>query len=194
MGINGSVFETSWGWCGVAISDLGIAALILPKGSREEAISNLKARAKGVELGEGPAFERIVEGLRRYFLGFHVDLGEYRLDLSPLSPFASDVLLAVREIPLGETRSYKWVACSVGNPKASRAVGRVLASNPIPIIIPCHRVIGSDGSLVGFSEGVGMKAKLLEHERAMRSGNPYLSLNAKGTPQFSGNVRELNRG
>jgi methylated-DNA-[protein]-cysteine S-methyltransferase len=74
------------------------------------------------------------------------------------------VWLALKEIPYGETRTYKWLAEKIGKPNASRAVGRALSRNPIPLILPCHRVIESDGSIGGYSSGVDIKRRLLEIE------------------------------
>lgn len=83
-----------------------------------------------------------------------------------LTPFQWQVLKATSEIPLGQTRTYKWVAKKIGNPKAVRAVGQALKHNPYPVIIPCHRVIKEDGSLGGYAGGPSTKkAKLLAKER-----------------------------
>jgi methylated-DNA-[protein]-cysteine S-methyltransferase len=78
--------------------------------------------------------------------------------------FEKDVWKSLNKIPFGETRSYKWVAEKVGRPGASRAVGQALSRNPVPIVVPCHRVIESDGSIGGYSSGVGTKVRLLEME------------------------------
>lgn len=78
--------------------------------------------------------------------------------------FEKKIWLALRDIPYGETRTYKWLAEKTGNPNASRAVGRALSRNPIPILLPCHRVIESDGSLGGYSGGVDIKRRLLDME------------------------------
>jgi len=78
--------------------------------------------------------------------------------------FEKKVWLALKEIPYGETRTYKWLAEKIGNPKANRAVGRALGRNPIPIVFPCHRVIESDGSVGGYSSGVDIKRRLLDME------------------------------
>ena len=80
------------------------------------------------------------------------------------TPFEQKVWLALNEAPYGETRAYKWVAERIGSPKALRAVGQALKKNPLPIILPCHRVIASDGSIGGFSCGVEIKRWLLRHE------------------------------
>lgn len=82
------------------------------------------------------------------------------------TPFQEAVWAALREIPYGETRSYKDIAEAIGHPKAFRAVGMANHANPIFIAIPCHRVIGAGGSLVGYGGGLGMKQALLELEKA----------------------------
>jgi O-6-methylguanine DNA methyltransferase len=82
-----------------------------------------------------------------------------------VTPFQRKVLQEVKKIPYGETRSYGEIARRIGSPRAARAVGAALHVNPLPLVIPCHRVIGADGSLVGFASGVDVKASLLELER-----------------------------
>lgn len=81
------------------------------------------------------------------------------------TPFQMEVWNRLREIPYGETRSYGQVAVTVGRPKATRAVGQAVAANPLPIVIPCHRVIGTTGNLVGFAGGLPLKERLLVLER-----------------------------
>ena len=81
------------------------------------------------------------------------------------TPFQLSVLIALQEVPYGETISYGELARRIGKPKAYRAVGAANARNPLPIVIPCHRVIGSNGSLVGFGGGLDIKQKLLDLER-----------------------------
>jgi len=85
-----------------------------------------------------------------------------------LTPFAKKVYKAVLRIPLGEVRSYKWVAKKIGEPEASRAVGQALKRNPWPLIIPCHRVICSKGGLGGYSSGRKKKKILLDLEKQIR--------------------------
>ena len=84
------------------------------------------------------------------------------------TPFQQKVWAALREIPYGETRSYGQIAAQVGNPKASRAVGMANNRNPIAIIVPCHRVIGANGSLTGYAGGLNVKEELLALERRTR--------------------------
>lgn len=106
-------------------------------------------------------------------------LGEYaagrlnrfsiRIDWSVLRPFQQRVLQLTCDIPYGETRTYKELAMLLGNPQAARAVGRAQATNPMPIVIPCHRVVGSDGKLHGYGagQGLGTKETLLKMEKAL---------------------------
>ena len=89
-----------------------------------------------------------------------------KLDLARATRFQQDVWQITRTIPYGETRSYAWVAGQLGLPMAVRAVGQALARNPLPIIIPCHRVVGSHGGLGGFRGGLEMKRHLLNLEVA----------------------------
>jgi methylated-DNA-[protein]-cysteine S-methyltransferase len=106
-------------------------------------------------------------------------LGEYLAGLRrdfelPLAPRGTDferrVWRALCAIPYGETRSYAQIAATIGNPAACRAVGRANGRNPLPIVVPCHRVIGSDGSLTGFGGGLDLKRFLLDLEGARRPG------------------------
>jgi len=124
----------------------------------------------GKARGADPEWERFDEPFRQvrrqlteYFEGTRK---VFDLPLAPdATPFQARVLEALAEIPYGETRSYRDVAVAVGNPKAVRAVGGANGSNPIPIVIPCHRVIGSDGTLTGFGGGLDTKRFLLDLER-----------------------------
>jgi O-6-methylguanine DNA methyltransferase len=85
-----------------------------------------------------------------------------------MTPFAKKVYKIVLSIPLGEVRSYKWVAKKVGKPRAYRAVGQILKKNPWPLIIPCHRVIDSTGRIGGYSGGRRIKKSLLKLERQIK--------------------------
>ena len=92
---------------------------------------------------------------------------QFSVKLAPSgTPFQNKVWAALARIPFGETRSYGQLAAELGNPDASRAVGRANATNPICLIVPCHRVIGADGSLTGFAFGEELKRRLLDHESA----------------------------
>jgi methylated-DNA-[protein]-cysteine S-methyltransferase len=109
------------------------------------------------------------EPIRQLDLYFQGRLKQFILKLAPQgTAFQFDVLRAIQEVPYGETVSYGELAQRIGRPKASRAVGAASARNPLPVVIPCHRVIGSDGSLVGFGGGLDIKRKLLDLERTHR--------------------------
>lgn len=111
---------------------------------------------------EAPVKETMRQ-LRAYFAG---KLERFDLPLAPQgTPFQLDVWRRLCEIPYGETISYGELARKIGNPNASRAVGLANGSNPIPIVIPCHRVIGSNGKLTGYGGGLPIKEKLLALER-----------------------------
>ena len=102
--------------------------------------------------------------LRAYFNG---ELKRFDLTLAPVgTPFQLQVWQALLDIPYGELVSYKAIAEAIGSPKAARAVGGAVGKNPIPIIVPCHRCVGSDGSLTGFGGGLDTKKRLIDLERS----------------------------
>lgn len=109
-------------------------------------------------------FDKVKRQLSEYFEG---ERQVFDLNLAPrASAFQAQVLGELQKIPYGETRSYRDIAVAVGNPKAVRAVGGANGNNPIPIVIPCHRVVGANGSLTGFGGGVETKRFLLDLERS----------------------------
>lgn len=124
------------------------------------------SKARGADpkwIKHPPLFLRASQQIGEYFAGIRTT---FDLALRPKStPFQAQVLTALRAIPYGEVRSYKDIAEQIGNPKAVRAVGTANGNNPIAIIIPCHRVIGSNGSLTGFGGGLQTKAQLLGLEK-----------------------------
>lgn len=114
------------------------------------------------------AYADALAQLAEYFAG---ERSSFELDLQPAgTEFQQAVWMALREIPFGETRSYGQIAAAVGRPKAARAVGSANNKNPIAVIVPCHRVIGAGGALVGYAGGLERKTWLLDHEAA-RSAN-----------------------
>ncbi len=122
-------------------------------------------KARGADAGwerfDEP-FRKVKAQLAEYFNG---ERKKFDVELAPdATPFQSSVLEALQAIPYGETRSYLDIAEKIGNPKAVRAVGGANGSNPIPIIIPCHRVIGRNGTLTGFGGGLDSKRFLLDLE------------------------------
>ncbi len=130
-----------------------------------EPLENVAARAerrlhRQVVRGEAPPWLR--RALDEFFSTWIVD--DAVIDISDLTPFEQEALRAAARIPPGEVRSYAWVATQIGRPKAARAVGRVMARNPLPLLFPCHRVVDSSGELHNYYYGIEMKARLLEME------------------------------
>ena len=132
----------------------------------DEAITGIEIGASGYNSSESmpsALSESAIEQLNEYFTGKRK---EFELPLAPRgTPFQQKVWAQLQKIPYGQTRSYKDIAQAVGSPKAFRAVGMANNKNPIAIVIPCHRVIGADGSLVGYGGGLGMKQSLLDLEK-----------------------------
>lgn len=116
-----------------------------------------------------------IEVLQAYFHGKLVSFHGFSLDLDQGTPFQKKVWNKLMEIPYGTCRSYKWVAKEIGQPLASRAVGMANNKNPLPPVIPCHRVIGSHGSLTGYAFGITVKKELLEMESRTVHGHHFSS-------------------
>jgi methylated-DNA-[protein]-cysteine S-methyltransferase len=157
-----AVFETDWGWMGAARSVRGLTALILPQASQDNVLTQLSDTVSRGRENES-SFGDLIRQVRAYFAGKRVSFND-AADLSAGTPFQRSVWLKAREIPLGESRSYSWIASAVGNPAACRAVGQALGQNPLPIIVPCHRVLTAYGGLGGFSGGLDIKKRLLALE------------------------------
>jgi len=156
------IFHTAAGWAGILGSAAGLRRIILPRNSAAEVQQQLGDIVEHSVQSSQP-YEDLMMRLKDYFNGNRVDFPD-RLDLSGTTPFRREVWRAVGYIPYGETRSYTWVAEQIGRPEAVRAVGQALGRNPLPVIIPCHRVIASNGGLCGFSGGLEMKRFLLNLE------------------------------
>ena len=166
-------FRTKVGWLAVAGSARGLRAVTLPQQTRQRARDMLPNSQPAA--CSPPQFEDLAERIAGYFEGRRQDFSD-ALDLTTATPFQRRVWLAARLIPYGETRSYRQLAVSIGQPGAARAVGQALARNPLPIIVPCHRVLQADGGLGGFGSGPDMKRYLLSLEDAAsgkhQSGSP----------------------
>jgi len=159
-----TVFHTNAGWVGLLGSTTGLLRATLPQNSEQEACRLLGNNLNRAAISPR-RFENLMERFRAYFTGQRVDFPD-RLDLSGATSFQHRVWQAARLIPYGETRSYAWVAGQIGRSKVARAVGQALGRNPLPIIIPCHRVLAADGGLGGFSGGIATKKYLLSLEGA----------------------------
>ena len=161
-GLRYTVFNTSHGWMGCLRSSSGLLKMTLPQPSPQIAIERLDGTIEQA-VWSPEAFTDIIPQLIGYFNGKCKGFC-CSLDLKQATPFQRKVWEVTRSIPYGETRSYGWVAERIANTAAGRAVGQALGKNPLPLIVPCHRVIASDGSLGGFGGGLAMKMSLLELE------------------------------
>lgn len=161
-----TLFDTSFGRCGIAWSGEGITRVQLP--DRTAAAT----RARLDDLGAAPATRRprwalnAIKALRRHLQGAPTELSTIPLDTTDIPPFHRDVYEALRKIPGGSTVTYGELATRAGSPGAARAVGQAVGANPWPVIVPCHRVVGTGGRLGGFSAfgGPDTKRRLLELE------------------------------
>ena len=154
-----ATFNTAMGWIAISSSARGLVRITLPQPSTQEAL-RLLGSSPSQTTWSPHQFEDIAKRLRSYFSGEKSAFPD-ELDLSQATHFRQMVWRITRHIPYTETRSYCWLAQQIGKPNATRAVGQALAKNPLPIIIPCHRVIASDGKLGGYSGGAEMKRQLL---------------------------------
>lgn len=135
---------------------------------------------------KGAASKEFIKELTSYFQGSSSNFSQ-RIKFLIGTDFEKRVWFLLKEIPAGETKTYKWLAERSGSPSSTRAVGRALSKNPTPIILPCHRVIESNGSIGGYSLGVNIKIRLLEMEY-------YLKMNNKNTPSSHLNIPSLLKG
>ncbi|HKN88117.1 MAG TPA: methylated-DNA--[protein]-cysteine S-methyltransferase [Nitrospiraceae bacterium] len=180
-----SVFQTPWGWMGVGASEYGIQSIVLPRPSRQavydEWLGSHSERAE--QTGQNSAEAKLVREVQTQLMAFLANQRremDFPLDLSRGTPFQRRVWRAILRIPYGRVRSYRWVADRVGGAHYARAVGNALGANPVPIIVPCHRIVASDGSLGGFTGGLPVKRKLLQLEGTLAQLNSGASREAGG--------------
>lgn len=171
-------FDTELGRFLVAGSDVGLTMVRFGRNLDVERALARETRGQRVMAVEDRIrLRRIVDSIRDYLAGGRERL-DHKVDLTGVTEFNRSVLEVVREIPFGVLRSYKWVASEIGAPRATRPVGQALSHNPLPVVIPCHRVVNSDGTLGGYSGGgPDMKRRLIELE----TGQVDLAL--RGRPQ-----------
>ena len=151
------IFHHSRGKIYGYISETGVKTLLLPQSPQQEIY--LLHSAANVVVGE-----RLVRELKLYFSGIPVAFSDIPLDLAETTPFQQAVWKAAQAIPWGKTISYRGLAEQIGKSNAARAVGQALGRNPIPILIPCHRILAKDDRLGGFSAGLDWKRHLLALE------------------------------
>ena len=157
--LNYATFNTDMGWVGISGSTRGLLSITLPQRSTQEARRLLGDGVNRATWSPG-RFQDLMKRLKIYCGGHRAAFPD-ELDLSRATAFQREVWEVTRLIPYGETRSYTWIAGQIKKPRAVQAVGQALARNPLPIIIPCHRVVASDGKLGGYSGGIETKKQLL---------------------------------
>ena len=161
------IFKTKWGYFGLAGTEHALCRTQLP-GPKPEKIKSMLLKNFHHPQLDKTFLRTLQEQITAYFEGVCVNFSrDIPLALDGFSSFGISVLTACRAIEFGQTISYSGLAKKSGRPNASRAVGSTLAKNPLPLIIPCHRIIRSDGKLGGFSApgGVNLKKRLLLHEK-----------------------------
>jgi methylated-DNA-[protein]-cysteine S-methyltransferase len=163
--------RTREGFVGYVASERGLLRVYLPEKSLD-ALKRSIARDYADAEASHDLLDEFANDLQRYFEGEAVEF-DVRLDWSGRNAFEIDVWRACRRIPYGDTDSYGGLADQLGRPGAARAVGTAMAHNPFPIVVPCHRVLKSDGSLGGYSGpgGVEFKRHLLDVERTAHCEN-----------------------
>jgi methylated-DNA-[protein]-cysteine S-methyltransferase len=164
--------NTPVGWLHITVTtmpsgDEAVASILWPSENGRDGDPALSTSSPEA----GSVLARTVEQLNQYFAG---ERTAFDLPLAPIgTPFQLEAWEALRRIPFGETRSYAGQAAIIGKPTAVRAIGAANGRNPISIVVPCHRVIGANGSLTGFAGGLDAKRWLLNHERRV-SGQTLL--------------------
>ncbi len=162
-----TILETNWGYFGLLGSEMGVLRTHLPGSQAQQIKKRLLAELEGVRYDKwlfGPLQKQIIA----YFKGSYITFDRgVAVDFSKVSAFTQQVLTAARNIRLGQTISYGLLAEKVDCGGGGRAIGNAMGKNPLPLIIPCHRVIRSDGKAGGFSPagGIGLKEKMLGHEK-----------------------------
>ncbi len=159
------ILPMGMGWIGLVGSGKGLRRLSF-KPTPDEALEDLGPELEGAT-EDSSVFTDVRDCLERYFEGETRALESVKLDMTDVPEFYRAAWTACREIPPGETRSYSWLAEAAGSPRGARAAGQAMAKNRYALIIPCHRVIASNGDLRGYGAGgLRVKARLLDMEQA----------------------------
>ena len=165
-----ALWATAWGPMGAVASAAGLRRIVLPHYQMNE-LAQLLAWEHPVAVRDDAHFERLIALTRQYYNARPTDFVEIACDLPAEGTFSGKVLRACRGIGYGQTRTYTSLAEQIGSPDSARAVGTALGKNPIPLVVPCHRVINAFGGMSGFSApgGVDVKKRMLEMERRATS-------------------------
>jgi methylated-DNA-[protein]-cysteine S-methyltransferase len=160
------LFDTALGVCGVAWSERGLTRLQLPESDRSATERRLRARAAKTSRAAPAEISLLIADVQGYMSGRRVDFAAVAIDLTSVGPFEQRVYAAAQAVPWGQTVSYGELARQAGSPRAAHAVGRALSRNPVPIIIPCHRILAKGHRIGGFTAhgGTHTKQRLLALE------------------------------
>ncbi|MDQ0466758.1 methylated-DNA-[protein]-cysteine S-methyltransferase [Caulobacter ginsengisoli] len=172
-----ALFDTAIGPCGLVWGDDGVTNAVLPEADLEATRQRLLRRTPAaVETEPTSEIATAIEAIRELFAGGQRDLADIKLDLAAVSDFQREVYAIARAIPPGETLTYGDIAKRLGGVQLAREVGQAMGKNPIPIIVPCHRVLAAGGGTGGFSApgGVDTKLRMLTIEKARTSAQPSL--------------------
>ena len=174
--IRASLFPTPIGDCGIAWRDDVVVGTHLPETTPQATLRRLSDRTGATPGDPTPVIQRAIQLITDLLDGGRTDLSSILCDLGETEPFAAQVYAKARAIPAGQTITYGDIARDLGDVSLARRVGQALGRNPLPIIVPCHRVMGANGMLVGFSAtgGVETKLKMLDIERAQLGESPGL--------------------
>lgn len=161
------LFDTAIGYCGVAWSERGLTRVQLPEADRDSTERRLKTRSGSTRADDPPLqIKQLIVEIQRYATGERVDFSSVVIDLSKLDPIEREICTAARSIGWGATATYGDLACKTGTPGDARGVGQAMSRNPVPVVIPCHRVLAKGKKLGGFSAygGTVTKERLLALE------------------------------
>lgn len=172
------LFDTAIGITGVAWSEQGLTRLQLPEAGRAATERRLRGHSASIAESQAPPqIARAIGAVQKYMAGERIDFSGIKLDLTGVGPFHRSIYEALCRVGWGETTTYGALARQTGDPGASRAVGQAMGRNPVPVIIPCHRVLASGGKPGGFSAfgGAITKQRLLALEGVhLYGGAPLL--------------------
>lgn len=156
-----AIFQTCLGWCGIAYGKQGIIRIYLPEIKKEKLKKTILSLYKNIK-EDSKSIKKVINNICLYFKGNNPQF-DFPIDMEAMTKFEKKVYKKTMKIPFGKIKTYKWLAEKINVPGGARAAGNALGRNPIPLIIPCHRVLRSNGTLGGFSApgGLPLKKKML---------------------------------
>lgn len=171
-GLKYAIFKTKWGFFGLLADSTGLLRTVLPMKNYKTVKKYLLVGMSGPARGDSRLYRELQRSIIDYYEGTYVNFKELPFSISSrrFSDFGFRVLKACSQVPIGEVVTYAQLAAKAGFPRAARAAGSVLARNPLPLLIGCHRVIRADGKIGNFSAPGGSKTKkkMLEYEKSIR--------------------------